>query len=338
MSGIYRTLFGFILLSSLLFTQAQSDLQAQLEAALAKISSLESRLATEQTALSSLRVKFVQEVAAREAKLAELNTVSAPTTTSGAQDRLNRSLVRNAQLSARIRELEKTAEVAAKVPELETSNAALSQRLATEQKAVADLRIKLVQDISAREDKIKQADANYAALGQRLATEQQALSALRVKYVQDLAAAKAAPTTAQTDTSQCRAQSNALNSLITSLSAQNASLRTAQSATPVVEETQAAACVLVSNSGQLKSLNTLITSLSNQNSGLRAQVRQLLSTQSAPSTTTTSGYVIKAGDTLSSIALSLYGDAERWRDIANANGISDRETINLEIGQVINIP
>jgi nucleoid-associated protein YgaU len=251
------------------------------------------------------------------------------------------SLVRNARLSAQLHELEKTDEVAAKVPNLETSNATLSQRLATEQKALADLRVKFVQEVRAREEKLAVMETS--------------------------------------DASQGRTQSNALNSLITSLSAQNASLRAAQSATPVVEKTQAATCVPVSNKGQLKSLhtlitslsnqnaqlrvsarataqpaaipvttttaptcntkslNTLITSLSNQNSGLRAQVRQL---ESAPATTTApvSGYVIEAGDTLSSIALELYGDADRWRDIAAANGISDGETISLKISQVIKIP
>ena len=40
----------------------EADLQTQLDAALAKISSLESRLATEQTAVSNLRVKYVQDM------------------------------------------------------------------------------------------------------------------------------------------------------------------------------------------------------------------------------------------------------------------------------------
>ena len=34
-------------------------------------------------------------------------------------------------------------------------------------------------------------------------------------------------------------------------------------------------------------------------------------------------YVVKAGDTLQSIAAALYGDPNRWREIATANGLDD---------------
>jgi nucleoid-associated protein YgaU len=344
MHGIRQMLFGLLILTGFLLTQAQeateADLQTQLDAALATISQLETRLKTEQTALSSLRVKFVQEVAAREAKITELtaSSIPAPTISSGVQDRLNRSLVRNAELSARIRDLEKVAATAADTAAVQASNDQLNQRLATERKALADL---------------------------------------RVKYVQDVAAAKGTEVQGS-DMSQCRAQSKALNALITSLSNQNAQLRAVQTATSVEAEVQAvpetctpavnsgqlkalnslitslsnqnaqlraqarasadqAATPAANNSGQLKALNTLITSLSNQNSGLRVQLRQL-QTPSASPTANSQGYTIQAGDTLSSLALRFYGDADRWRDIAQANNISDSQTIDLVIGQVITIP
>ena len=45
---------------------------------------------------------------ARDTKIAELSAASVASS-NGAQERLNRSLVRNAELSARVRELEKSA-------------------------------------------------------------------------------------------------------------------------------------------------------------------------------------------------------------------------------------
>ena len=48
------------------------------------------------------------------------------------------------------------------------------------------------------------------------------------------------------------------------------------------------------------------------------------------------GYVIKAGDTLWSIAAEKYGDPYQWRKIRDANGIGN--TRKLEIGQTITLP
>lgn len=318
----------------------EADLQAQLDAALARISGLESRLATEQSALSSLRVKLVQEVAAREAKIAELSAASA---SNGVQDRLNRSLVRNAQLSARIRELEKLEGAAETAASLQASNDHLNERLAIEQKALADLRIKYVKDMSALKSTTTAGPAapNCSAQSKALNSLITSLSNQNASLRAAASVASATPAPVATAPVSNAGQLKALNTLITSLSNQNAQLRASAraAANTTVTPATTSAPTTNSNNGQLKALNTLITSLSNQNSSLRAQIRQLQTTPAATiAATPAQGYTIKAGDTLSSIALEVYGNAERWRDIAAANNISDQGTINLEIGQVITIP
>ncbi len=50
----------------------------------------------------------------------------------------------------------------------------------------------------------------------------------------------------------------------------------------------------------------------------------------------TKTYVVKSGDTLSKIAKEFYGDAGKYMDIANANGISNPDKIN--VGQELKIP
>jgi hypothetical protein len=47
-------------------------------------------------------------------------------------------------------------------------------------------------------------------------------------------------------------------------------------------------------------------------------------------------YPVQAGDTLRGIALAVYGDADLWYQIANANGL--RGDQDLRVGQTINIP
>ncbi len=47
-------------------------------------------------------------------------------------------------------------------------------------------------------------------------------------------------------------------------------------------------------------------------------------------------YEVRRGDTLWSIAMNVYGDGKRWRDIATANGIGDPK--GLAVGQVLVIP
>ena len=47
-------------------------------------------------------------------------------------------------------------------------------------------------------------------------------------------------------------------------------------------------------------------------------------------------YTIQSGDNLSKIAKRFYGDANRYRDIAQANGIADPDKI--QAGQGLNLP
>ncbi len=47
-------------------------------------------------------------------------------------------------------------------------------------------------------------------------------------------------------------------------------------------------------------------------------------------------YIICKGDTLWSVAKKIYGDGQRWKDIAQANNI-DNPT-KLRVGQVLQIP
>lgn len=57
---------------------------------------------------------------------------------------------------------------------------------------------------------------------------------------------------------------------------------------------------------------------------------------SPPTAPTGKTYVIKQGDTLWALAQKNYGSGTRWREIANANGITD--PTKLQIGQQIIIP
>jgi len=47
-------------------------------------------------------------------------------------------------------------------------------------------------------------------------------------------------------------------------------------------------------------------------------------------------YVVQEKDTLWSIAVQLYGDGQKWRDIAEANGIADETKI--AVGTTLIIP
>lgn len=47
-------------------------------------------------------------------------------------------------------------------------------------------------------------------------------------------------------------------------------------------------------------------------------------------------YTVKAGDTLSSIAARVLGNANRWQEIATLNGIGDPRT--LRVGQILKLP
>jgi nucleoid-associated protein YgaU len=49
-------------------------------------------------------------------------------------------------------------------------------------------------------------------------------------------------------------------------------------------------------------------------------------------------YKVQKGDSLSMIALKVYGDNRRWRDIYLANRASMRNERDLRVGQVLRIP
>jgi LysM repeat protein len=49
-------------------------------------------------------------------------------------------------------------------------------------------------------------------------------------------------------------------------------------------------------------------------------------------------YVVQKGDTLASIARKFYKNAQRWKDIADANQNQLNGTVNLKIGQTLIIP
>lgn len=53
-----------------------------------------------------------------------------------------------------------------------------------------------------------------------------------------------------------------------------------------------------------------------------------------------SSYIIKSGDTLSSIAQQQLGDGNRWREILKPDGaaFTDQEASNLQVGQEVCIP
>lgn len=49
-------------------------------------------------------------------------------------------------------------------------------------------------------------------------------------------------------------------------------------------------------------------------------------------------YYVQKGDTLSRIALKVYGDSSRWRDILSSNSTSVRNEKDLRVGMRLNIP
>ncbi len=52
----------------------------------------------------------------------------------------------------------------------------------------------------------------------------------------------------------------------------------------------------------------------------------------------TQRYTVRKGDTLASLARRFYDDAQRWKDIADANHNALNGGVNLQVGQVLVIP
>jgi 5'-nucleotidase/UDP-sugar diphosphatase len=49
-------------------------------------------------------------------------------------------------------------------------------------------------------------------------------------------------------------------------------------------------------------------------------------------------YAVKAGDSLSKIAEAVYGDADRWQEIFEANKDKIKDPNTIEVGQKLQIP
>lgn len=49
-------------------------------------------------------------------------------------------------------------------------------------------------------------------------------------------------------------------------------------------------------------------------------------------------YLVAAGDTLSTIAKKFFGDANRWKDIFEANKDTIKDPNTIQVGQELNIP
>jgi nucleoid-associated protein YgaU len=49
-------------------------------------------------------------------------------------------------------------------------------------------------------------------------------------------------------------------------------------------------------------------------------------------------YVVKPGDSLSKIAKAVYGDADRWTEILDANKDKVKDPNKIEVGQELRIP
>jgi len=65
----------------------------------------------------------------------------------------------------------------------------------------------------------------------------------------------------------------------------------------------------------------------------RLKAKRLAAKKEEPRT-----YVVVAGDTLSAIAKKFYGDANRWKDILEANKDSVKDANAISVGQELVIP
>ena len=310
-----------------------------------------SRLADEQAALSQLRIDFVQKVAELDSRI---KTLEADLETN--QQVFNDLKVRFVQEIAS-RE-DRIAELEAQLAESNASqsnNDALSNlqdRLAAEQEALAQLRIRFVQEIAEREAQIQELsqapqatnETQLAILQNRLTEEQNALAQLRVDYVQGIAEREAQIR----ELSQSSANNQEANALKARLAEEQEAL-----AQPRVKFAQDIAAAQASNPGEgrIADLEAQIASLTAQLSDAQNQINTLTTelsnaqnaqqpatTSSTTSSTSSSSYLVVSGDTLSSLALRFYGDSSLWGRIATANNIPLETADVLEPGTLLVIP
>jgi nucleoid-associated protein YgaU len=62
------------------------------------------------------------------------------------------------------------------------------------------------------------------------------------------------------------------------------------------------------------------------------------SSSTAPADQTQSSYTVKSGDSLSKIAKHVYGDANKWHAIFDANRDKIKNPDLIQPGQVLNLP
>ncbi|MCA9838288.1 MAG: LysM peptidoglycan-binding domain-containing protein [Trueperaceae bacterium] len=279
---------------------------------------LETRLAEEQTALANLRVKLVQEVANREDRIAELENQLAAT-----EEQPSASDNSAADTSAMTN---------------------LQSRLAEEQEALAQLRVRFVQEIASREAQIEELSSSpssdksseVSALQSRLAEEQEALAQLRVKFVQEVASRE---NQIEELTANLAQEQDAMVKLQNQMDQNLAQANTTSEGKIADLEAQVA-----SLTSQLEDAQAEISSLTSQLSS--AQTSPPANSESTPAGTTDSAtgpaegssYIVVSGDTLSSIALSFYGDSSFWTRIATANNITFENANVLEPGTLLVIP
>jgi nucleoid-associated protein YgaU len=101
------------------------------------------------------------------------------------------------------------------------------------------------------------------------------------------------------------------------------------------QKTEATALKLQAENARLEKENGRLRT---ENAGLKKETQRLRAVQAAQAAATPRTYRVKRGDTLSSIAESIYGDGSRWPEIKKANrkllGRSDKVKPN----QVLVIP
>lgn len=86
------------------------------------------------------------------------------------------------------------------------------------------------------------------------------------------------------------------------------------------------------------SLNTGVNVLADVLHTLYINNKEIMDNPSLVSEVVVTTYTVQSGDTLGSIARSLYGDGRRWRTILAANRDRIDEPNNLQVGTVLVIP
>ena len=294
------------------YTQEPSaaELQSQLDAAQAQLALLESQLAQErhthenrlavaQESLSQLRVQYVQDLRVREHNIADLQRQFESQSAQGL-----------AEVEVELESLRNT------IAELASQNRDLSMRLDDETIRTNVLR----QNLAAETAKLRELSAQTPATSE-LETLQATITELESQN-RDLSM--------RLDDETIRT-----NVLRQNLAAETAKLRELSTQPTVAADVSE----LNDRIAQLTAENLI---LQEQLGVLNARVDELtaaLVTQNVELEVSAGrAYTVQSGDSLSSIAFSVYNDASRWVDIAQANDIPLGTANVLEVGQVLVLP